>query len=279
MSENNITFEVDVDMAEIYTDPLPVSKDPLVPSIVFIVPYRDREEHHRKFSEHMKYILADVRGYKIYYIHQCDNRGFNRGAMKNIGLRVIKNKWPEDYTKITLVFNDIDCMPKTPGLLNYATTPNRIKHFYGFRHTLGGIFSINAGDFERINGFPNFWTWGYEDNMFQTRAQNAGIFIDRSQFYGILDPSILRLPQGNIRPVNKTEFDRYASGTKEGIKQIMNLEYSLNEYTGFVDVTNFITGTYEVVSNTVNYDLANGPIPFKQLLSRRKNASIKMQII
>ena len=277
MSEN-IMYDIDVDLGEIYKES-EIHKETHIPSIVFIVPYRDREEHYRRFSEHMKYILADVNGYKIYYIHQCDDRGFNRGAMKNIGFRVVKNKWPEDYKKITLVFNDIDCMPKTPGLLNYQTVPNRIKHFYGFRHTLGGIVSINAGDFEKINGFPNFWTWGYEDNMFQTRAQNAGILIDRSQFYGILDQSILRLPQNNIRPVNKTEFDRYANGTKEGILQISDLEYSVNEYTGFVDVSNFITGTQELTANTTNYDLINGPVPFKHFFSRRKFTSIKMQIM
>ena len=85
-----------------------------VPKLIFIVPYRDREEHYRIFTETMnKYLTVDnPQGpYKILYIHQMDKRGFNRGAMKNIGFLVVKRAYPNDYQNITLVFNDIDSMP------------------------------------------------------------------------------------------------------------------------------------------------------------------------
>ena len=57
--------------------------------------------------------------YKIYYIHQNDKREFNRGAMKNIGFMVIKDKYPNDYQNITLVFNDVDTMPYSKNFLNF----------------------------------------------------------------------------------------------------------------------------------------------------------------
>ena len=62
-----------------------------VPNIIFIVPYRDREQQYHFFSSHMRMILEDVPNYRILYIHQTDKRQFNRGAMKNIGFLVVKD--------------------------------------------------------------------------------------------------------------------------------------------------------------------------------------------
>jgi hypothetical protein len=272
-----VSYEVDVNVPDIYVEPSVPKND--IPDIVFIVPYRDRQTHYEFFSNHMEYILQDVPNSKIYYIHQCDDRGFNRGAMKNIGFRMVRNKWPDHYKNITLVFNDVDSMPKTPGLLDYATVPNVVKHFYGFRHTLGGIVSIRAADFERINGFPNFWAWGYEDNMLQHRVEQHNMTIDRSTFFAINDPRILRLSESSIRPVNRTEFDRYVNKTKEGISEINGLTYYIDESTRFVQVYRFFTQTQEQIQSTVNYDLKHGPVPFKTFVPKRGMASMKMNIL
>ena len=57
------------------------------PKIIFIVPYRDRKEHKQFFTKYMEFILEDYlkEDYEIYFSHQCDDRSFNRGAVKNIG--------------------------------------------------------------------------------------------------------------------------------------------------------------------------------------------------
>ena len=83
-----------------------------IPKIIFIVPYRDRREQQLFFKEHMKMIMSDYKEseYAIFYVHQCDKREFNRGAMKNIGFLFIKQVYPNDYKNITLVFNDVDTM-------------------------------------------------------------------------------------------------------------------------------------------------------------------------
>jgi hypothetical protein len=176
---------ISVEISEVQEPPpTPESK---TPTLVFIVPYRDRETHYKLFSSAMKDALVNALPYKIFYINQKDTRGFNRGAMKNIGFLAVKNMYPTDYQNITLIFNDIDTMPSKDTILNYQTKRGVIKHFYGFDHTLGGIVSILASDFEILNGFPNFWAWGYEDNLLQSRANNAGIVIDRSLFYKIHD--------------------------------------------------------------------------------------------
>jgi len=226
--------------------------------IVFIIPYRDREQQQQFFASHMKTVLDGIDA-EIYYIHQTDSRGFNRGAMKNIGFLAMKNKYP-NYRDITFVFNDIDTMPYTRGFLNYETSAGIIKHFYGFQFALGGIVSINGGDFERINGFPNLWSWGYEDNTLQKRALAAGIKIDRSQFYPIHDKHIMHFQDGFNRTINRTEFDRVANKTQAGLYSIHNLTYNID--SDFVNVTTFMTETPENVKANIEYDLRNGNTPF-----------------
>ena len=153
-------------------------------------------------------------------------------------------------------------MPFTPGFLNYETNSGVVKHFYGFTFTLGGIVSMNAGDFERVNGFPNYWAWGYEDNELNRRVIASGIRLDRSQFFPIMDKNILQLQDGFSRSVNRTEFDAYTTKSNEGINSISQLEYTVEDTTGFVNVTNFMTNRDENVNARSVYDLRKGNIPF-----------------
>ena len=267
---DNITFTVDTN-----------NQSSSIPDIIFIIPYRDREKQYEFFSKHMKTVLEDFSpdSFKIFYIHQNDSRSFNRGAVKNIGFLTVKNMYPNDYQNMTLVFNDIDIMPYTKNFFNYHTSPGTVKHFYGFTFTLGGIVSINAKDFERINGFPNFWSWGYEDNMLQNRILQNGIVIDRSVFYPILDKNVLHFSEGITRNVNRTEYDIYEKNTKEGVDSISDLQYNYNADTGFIDVTNFSTSREEDTKTTQEYDLRKGNVPFpsnKQPQRRRPRMGMIM---
>jgi len=262
----NITISIEEPVSLSINENLdqPVTNITIIPKIVFIVPYRNRESQLAAFKSHMKYILEDYNkeDYVIYYIHQTDKRVFNRGAMKNIGFIVVKNKYPNDYKNITLVFNDVDTMPVKKNLFNYDTVPGVVKHFFGFTFTLGGIVSIKAGDFEKINGFPNFWAWGYEDNLIQKRIEKIGLNIDRTIFYKIGDKNIIQRNEEIMREVNQSEYNRYMRNTPEGIYSIQNLDYSIDNESGFVNVKWFNTEYNPNVNAYRLHDLRKGPMPY-----------------
>jgi hypothetical protein len=212
--------------------------------------------------------------YRILYIHQMDTRSFNRGAIKNIGFLAVKELYPVTYRDITLVFNDVDTVLSTADKVpDFRTVAGKIRHYYGFTYALGGMFSILAGDFEDLNGFPNFWTWGYEDNMLANRADKSPhVTIDRSIFYPINDPAIIQIQHGSNRTVNAEEYKRFVTDTTEGIDSIKNVVYRLpTEEHGEVGVLSFDTGNIDYVKKNVEHDLRNGPKPFNINVSSRTN--------
>ena len=213
-----------------------------IPKIVFIVPYRDRIEHKEFFTIYMKHVLEDIpkTDYEIYFVEQKNTLPFNRGAMKNIGFLALKYKYPHDYKNITFVFNDVDTVPYSKNIIDYDTSHGIVKHFYGFKFALGGIFSIKGVDFERTNGFPNFWAWGGEDNYMQKRVEYVGLYIDRSVFFNILDKNILQMCDGVKRLICRKEAATVVNmSTTDGLVTIRNLNYEFKDE--YINVYNFQT--------------------------------------
>lgn len=215
----------------------------MIPKLAFIVPYRNRAYNLNVFNVMMKHLMEDHEPgfYEVFVAHQCDNRPFNRGAMKNIGFLAVKQKYPEHYQQMTIVFNDVDTVPTRKGLLNYETTNGTIKHFYGFNFALGGIFSITGADFEKLNGFPNYWSWGYEDNVIHKRAEKVGLRIDRSVFYPLGHPAILQIVDGYIKNLNRNHKQEMASDNfRDGVATIQNVRFSYEVNTNtFVNISSF----------------------------------------
>ena len=147
-----------------------------IPKRIFIVPYRNRPEQKFFFCKYMEFLLEYMTDYEVYFSHQCDDRSFNRGGVKNIGFLAMKAKYPDDYKNITFIFNDLDTIPFN-RIFEYETTQGIVKHYYGFDHSLGGIVVMKGGDFELINGYPNFWSWGFEDSCLQIYRRNMYTYI------------------------------------------------------------------------------------------------------
>jgi hypothetical protein len=214
----------------------------MVPKIVFIVPYRDRPQQKCVFERNMKHIMEDYNenDYKIFFAEQGNNKPFNRGAMKNIGFLAIKNLYPNDYKNITFVFNDVDSFPFTKGVLDYKTRTGIIKHFFGFKHVLGGIFSITGEDFEKLCGFPNFWTWGFEDNMIYNKAvKHPEITVDRSTFFEIFNHNIVHYTDSLKRTINlKQTGSSKQEQIYNNINSLKNINYTIQN--NIIKIHNFL---------------------------------------
>ena len=230
-----------------------------IPNRVFIVPYRNRPAQKQEFMSRMAAYLADEavsNPYEIYFAHQTDGRPFNRGAMKNIGFLAIKSKYPNNYKTITFIFHDVDTWPRDKGMIDYNTTPGIVKHFYGVTFALGGMFAIKGADFEKSQGFPNFWGWGLEDNVIQKRCLDAGLTIDRSNFYKMQDPQILRAFDGTTRVVSKRDGYIYLHEAPDSMLSLHNVSYTFqNEY---INITNFTSGMDVKETEFYNYDIRRG---------------------
>uniref|UniRef100_A0A6C0E0S1 Galactosyltransferase C-terminal domain-containing protein n=1 Tax=viral metagenome TaxID=1070528 RepID=A0A6C0E0S1_9ZZZZ len=201
-----------------------------IPKLIFIVPYRDRLPQKQHFSIYMKYIMEDYNkdDYEIYYSHQTDSRMFNRGATKNIGFLAIKEKYPNDYKNITIVFNDVDTLPSIKNMFDYITHTGIVKHFYGFTFALGGIVSITGEDFEKCNGFPNNWGWGLEDNALNNRVLERSIIINRDQFIPINNPRVIHLFDNPNRIINVREPALYINNElRDNLDSIYGLAYTI----------------------------------------------------
>jgi hypothetical protein len=226
---------------------------------IFIIPYRNRDTQKQEFLKHMNNVILidELPGsYEIYFAHQCDNRPFNRGAMKNIGFLAIKHKYPQTYKQLTFIFHDVDTYPSKNGLINYETTMGTVKHYYGYKFALGGMFAIKGADFERSLGFPNFWGWGLEDNLIQERCLKIGLTIDRSQFYQMLDPLITRLFDGFDRVISKRDTVVYTRETPDNLLSLNNLKWKINNE--YINVDHFICAMDPGKQEYAHHDIRSG---------------------
>ena len=245
----------------------------IIPKIIFIVPYRDRRQEKCIFSVYMKYIMEDYdkNDYEIYYSHQTDARPFNRGATKNIGFLVMKNKYPNDYHNITFVFNDVDTLPVKKNTFNYATTKGIVKHFYGFTFALGGIFSIVGSDFEKCNGFPNNWGWGLEDNIMNDRVLLNEIVINRELFYFRNTRDVISLYDTPNRIINNKEPGNYlANNLNDNLNNITELDYTIVPNYDY-NTENKIVTSNETSNSTLKNNIKISTIEQKEYMINISN--------
>lgn len=200
-----------------------------IPEKIFIVPYRDREVFKNVLIGKLSTYLENENKWEIYFSHQNDTRPFNRGATKNIGFLAMKEKYPNNYKDITFIFHDVDTYPKEKGLIDYNTTDGIVKHFYGYEFALGGMFSIKGKDFEKVKGFPNFWGWGFEDNVIQNKCNNNNIKIDRSNFFKIGHEKIHQDNSDIYRLVSKGDVTNYKYKDYDDLTFIKNINYEIKD--------------------------------------------------
>ncbi len=146
-----------------------------------IIPVRDRDKDLAKTIPKLREKLTSQGiDYRLWVFEQASGTDpFNKGKLINAAfLESMKAAFSDQY-----LINDADIFVDTLEQLPYRFSEN-VVHYYGFRHCLGGFFSINQHAFAKANGFSNdYWGWGWEDADFQSRVISSQTEIDRSTFY------------------------------------------------------------------------------------------------
>jgi hypothetical protein len=205
----------------------------MAPHTAFIIPYRNRQAHKKEMDVYLDNLMSARRwtteDVVVVYAHQCDNRPFNRGGMKNCGFIGVRDTFPDDYGDMNIVFHDVDSIPEDIHLFPYSTTQGVVAHYYGFTHVLGGILTIKGRDFEACNGFPSLWGWGVEDNELQKRVLQNNMTIDRSVFVGIKETTKMRpMGQERVKIVSRTEAAMFKNETDlGGLSQVSDVDYRI----------------------------------------------------
>lgn len=218
--------------------------------IIIIVPYKNRKSHYDYFEKYMTNYMNRLyknKNFKIFYCNQLEDKPFNRGAIKNIGFLICKKLF-NNYKNITFIFQDIDRLPIKD--LDFITKKGVIKDFYGVNKALHSLFSITGEDFEFLKGYPNFWYWGFEDNVLYDKAIKNNLFIDRSIYFKLKDKENMILLDDNEEPKrlfsNKQGWD-YLNKNYDNIDDIKNIKYTISN--NFFNIE-----YYETKTNYKDYD-------------------------
>ena len=145
------------------------------------VPYRNREAHLKEFVPKISKFLDD-RGidHTIYLGHQCDDKLFNRGLMKNIAA-----KFAFDDGCDYIVWHDIDMIPEDDSC-DYSYNPDYPQHLavrisqsdyhLKYEEYFGGAVLFTKEQVEATNGYSNdYWDWGMEDDDLFWRCGREGL--------------------------------------------------------------------------------------------------------
>ena len=142
------------------------------------VPYRNREEHLKKFIPAIhKYLTRKGIEYGIYFGHQVDDKLFNRGAMKNIAAKFAFEDGC-DY----IVWHDIDMLPVSVDYshpeenpIHVATQISQMDYKLKYPEYFGGAVLFTKEQVEKTNGYSNnYWDWGMEDDDLFWRCKLEG---------------------------------------------------------------------------------------------------------
>ena len=146
------------------------------------VPYRNREAHLHEFVPKVgKYLKNQNIDFQMYFIHQADDKLFNRGATKNIGAKLAFEDGC-DY----IVWHDIDMIPEEGGGCDYsypaaaprhiATQISQMDYKLKYHEYFGGAVLFTKEQVEATNGYSNgYWDWGMEDDDLFWRCHKEGM--------------------------------------------------------------------------------------------------------
>lgn len=209
--------------------------------LCIVVPYRDREEHLKKFAPHMKETLSS-QGIDniILIVEQTPEKAFNRAKLLNVGFDFTKGEF--DY----YCFHDVDMLPKES---DYSYCPNpthlaaRAEQFgwkLPYEGYFGGVTIFDRESFVEINGYANnYWGWGAEDDDVFMRCFYKKIKVSRKNCsYQSL--------QHDRRIINEEYM--------KNVEKLNSFQRTLNEGTADLSKEGLSTLEYQVVKEEITPD-------------------------
>ena len=225
-----------------------------------VIPYRDREEHLKKFIPFItKFLKKKEIEYKIIVVNQDNKSNFNRAKLLNIGADYIFNE--VDY----LCFHDVDLIPiptvdytldnnnivyHNIGILadnknNLIDEDNLIKnineininkiHFdynYLNYNGIGGVTILDKNIWKENPWNEIFSGWGYEDNEYYHRLKAKNYQIKKKNFkYISLHHHVLNDNSKNIISTLYFEFINFFKlQTNKVICHYLKNQYTMNKF-------------------------------------------------
>jgi beta-1,4-galactosyltransferase 1 len=159
--------------------------------VAILVPFRNRELQLRVFLSHLHpFLQKQFVDYTIFVVEQAGNDTYNKGALFNIGY--LEAQRMSGRSLECMILHDVDLLPEDDHIL-YLCDNQSASHLsegidkFGYKQPypklLGGVTSIRACDYERINGFSNmFFGWGGEDDDLYNRVTTTGVKILRYSY-------------------------------------------------------------------------------------------------
>lgn len=156
-----------------------------VQKVAVVIPYRNREEHLKKFLHNIHPFLQKQQAeYVIYVVEQNGDYKFNRAKLFNVGFVEAMKQYDFDC----FIFHDVDLIPEDdrniyrcseqPRHLSVAI--NTMKYRLPYADIFGGVSALSKKQILKVNGFSNkYWGWGGEDDDLATRIKHSGYRITR----------------------------------------------------------------------------------------------------
>lgn len=145
--------------------------------ISIIIPYRDRENHLKRFLTYTQRFLERSKlTAEIIVVEQSGKEPFNRGKLLNVGFKQAKYD--------TVIMQDVDMLPDYAsyrprcGATHLAGKASQFGRKMPFKEYFGGVTMFDKDSFISANGFPNnYWGWGAEDDEILRRCKSENIEI------------------------------------------------------------------------------------------------------
>jgi hypothetical protein len=214
------------------------AKQPVAKNCFIIIPFRDsgtgeRHNHLNQFITHFNLMRSHLKtNIHLLVIEQsADGRKFNRGALLNIGARLIKK---EAFARDLIILHDVDVLPTRDALIYYERTVPYPLHLgwawtgkYNFSSFYGGVNAFSVSDFFKIGGFPNnFWGWGGEDNvLFSRTLRNFKHILRPVQRVGMYEE--LKHPHAGNNPSLVVDNKREKISSDRGQSNVFNVKWNL----------------------------------------------------